>query len=194
MKKILGMLASAAVVVAVTAFAPTSSVVAQEDVAKEPGPLVSIGEDIWTQGISCWDCHGNMANARPEDPRSPVGANIRESIMTTEQIAEVIRCGRPGTTMPFFGRNAYTGANSCFGLTLEDLGASAPYQGRETLNTRQIDALAQFISYQFVGEGVVTQENCHALFGANASSCNRWPTEAEVAAEAEAAPAEAGGM
>lgn len=182
MKKLLGALVPATAAAAFFVFGPATATMAQ-DAEKEPGPLAGIGEDMWTQGISCWDCHGNMANARPEDPRSPVGANIREATMTVEQLVEVIRCGRPGTTMPYFGRNAYEGDNSCFGVTLADLGDAAPYKGRETLNTRQIDALAQFIAYEFVGEGPVTQENCRALFGEGASSCNRWPTEAELAAE-----------
>jgi hypothetical protein len=142
----------------------------------EPGPLVSIGEDLWRSGISCWNCHGNLASGDPEDPRSPRGANLRESALTVEQLAEVIRCGRPGTAMPSFGRNPYAGQNPCYGLTAEQIGAQLPPVGDPTLNARQTDALAQFIAFRFAGKGPVTREECREFFGENASTCARWPT------------------
>lgn len=186
MKTFVKALVPAAAALAIVATWSSGTVVAQDamEEEREPGPLVGIGEDIWRSGLSCWDCHGNMANGRNEDPRSPQGADLRTMLLNTEQIAQVIRCGRPGTPMPFFGRNAYEGDNACFGVTLEALGDQAPPIGDETLNTRQIDALSQFITFQFVGAGPVTQENCRAFFGEDASSCDRWPTEAELAAEA----------
>lgn len=146
----------------------------------EPGPLAEIGEGLWRAAPSCWDCHGNMGNGRQEDPRSPIGADFREMALSVEQVAEVIRCGRPGTPMPSFGRKPYEGRNPCYGTTAEDLGDAVPPTGTETLNARQIDALAQFIVYQFEGRGPATQEECHAFYGADASSCKRWPTAAEA--------------
>lgn len=168
---------------------PTAPVMAQEE-ERVPGPLAGIGEDFWRAQPTCWDCHGNMANGRNEDPRSPAGANLRESLMDVATLALVIRCGLPGTPMPYFGgQRAYTDdpATSCYGTTLETLGAQAPPEGGESMNTRQIDGLAQFLIYQVAGKGPVTKEECVAFYGPTASSCNRWPTEAEVAAEAAAA-------
>ena len=181
MEPILRVLLPAGLMVLGSLMLSTSAAIAQEP-ERVPGPLVGIGEDIWRSGLSCWDCHGNMGNGRNEDPRSPKGFNFRETILTVEQIAEVIRCGRIGTPMPFFGRNAYTGENSCFGLNAADLGAQMPPEGLPTLNARQTDGLSQFIWYYFGGKGPATFEECIAFYGANASSCNRWPTEAELAA------------
>lgn len=153
-----------------------------EDAPKEPGKLVSMGKQMWTRGISCWDCHGNMANGAQEDPRSPVGANLRETTLTVEDIAEVIRCGRPGTAMPYFGKDPYSGGDACYGMNGDALRASGLPPGKETLNKRQIEALSQFIVFTFQGSGPTTQENCHELYGADASSCKRWPTAAELPA------------
>lgn len=183
MKSITRCLTAAALAVVVAVAAPTGPVIGQDE-EKEPGPLVGIGEDVWRTATACWDCHGNMGNGRNEDPRSPQGADFRVSLLTVEQFAQVIRCGRPGTPMPFFDRRAYEGDNACFGVTLEALGDQAPPIGNPFFSSRQIDALAQFIWYYFAGRGPVTQEECFAFFGENASSCRRWPTEAEVAAEA----------
>jgi hypothetical protein len=52
------------------------------------------------------------------------------------------------------------------------------------MSPRQIDALAQFIDYRFKGRGEATYEECIEFFGANAATCGRWPTRAEVAAGA----------
>ncbi|MCW5697994.1 MAG: hypothetical protein KIS96_14835 [Bauldia sp.] len=196
MKAILRTLIPVAAIVAALFSIPSTTVVAQD---AEPGPLASIGEDLWRQASRCWDCHGNMGNGMNEDPRSPKGADFRRTMLTWEQIAEVIKCGRPGTPMPYFFRNAYEGANPCYGVTIADLGAAAPPAGAPQYNQRQIDALAQFIHYEYVGRGPATQEECREFFGDSASSCNRWPTRAEVEAAAdaegedEAAGAEHGG-
>ena len=176
-----------AIAATMTMLTTTGHVVAQDE--REPGPLVGIGEDIWRgQSVEggCWSCHGNMANGRNEDPRSPQGADLRESLMDVETLAQVIRCGLPGTPMPYFGgRNAYTEReDSCYGTTAEALGELLPPEGALSFNARQIDALAQFIHYQYVGRGPATFEECIAFYGENASSCNRWPTEAELAAGA----------
>ena len=174
----------AALAVLAALFLSASPTVAQVE-ERVPGPLAGIGEDIWRSQPSCWLCHGNMANGRNEDPRSPQGANFRESLMDVELLKTVIRCGLPGTPMPYFGgRNTYVGDNACYGTTAEALGDLLPPQGAESYNTRQIDALAQFIFFQFVGKGPATFEECVAFYGAAASSCNRWPTEAELAAAA----------
>jgi hypothetical protein len=191
MKGIHRLLLPAAFAVVASILAPSGSLMAQEE--RVPGPLVGIGEDIWRGPAPCWDCHGNMANGRNEDPRSPQGANLRESLMDVATLALVIRCGLPGTPMPYFGgTNAYAGNNPCYGATAEAMGAQLPPQGAANYNTRQIDALAQFIYYQFVGKGPVTREECVAFYGAAASSCNRWPTQAELDAAAPAAPAAGG--
>ncbi|MCW5698000.1 MAG: hypothetical protein KIS96_14865 [Bauldia sp.] len=183
MKRVLRALVPASAALLVLLSANSTSVVAQEPAA-EPGPLFAIGEDMWRASSgSCWQCHGNMGNGRPEMRDRPAGSDFRRTTLTVEQIAEVIRCGRPGTGMPFFGRNAYEGDNRCFGVTREELGNQAPAIGIPPMQARQIDALAQFIAYQFVGRGPATEEECLEFFGANASSCNRWPTRAELEAE-----------
>ncbi len=191
MKRVLRALVPAAAALLVVLSANSVPVVAQEPAA-EPGPLFDIGEDMWRASSgSCWQCHGNMGNGRPEMRDRPAGSDFRETTLTVEQIAEVIRCGRPGTGMPYFKRNGYAGDAPCYGVTEEQLGDATPAIGVPPLQPRQIEALAQFIAYQFVGRGPATEEECLEFFGPEASSCDRWPTRAEV--EAEAAAEEAGG-
>jgi hypothetical protein len=156
--------------------APAALQAAAQD--REPGPLVDIGRDLWRTGISCWDCHGNMATGEPEELHAPPGSNLRDSTLGVDQIVEVIRCGRPGTAMPSFGNHPYSGKNACYGLTEES--DTLPPSAGATLSARQMQALAQFIAYQFEGRGPATKEECIAFFGDSASSCNRWPARADV--------------
>ncbi len=145
--------------------------------AAEPGPLAAIGADLWKQGTNCADCHGIMGNGRAEDPRSPNGANFWATTLDAELIADVIRCGLPGTGMPYFVRTAYQGQNPCYGTTLEGLGNQAPVAGTPQLNARQTQALAQFILWKFAGKGEPTREACIELWGEAASSCSRYPSK-----------------
>jgi len=158
------------------AFLAFGSAQALAQAAAEPGPLAAIGADLWRQGTNCSECHGIMGNGVAEDPRSPTGANFRVTTLDAELLAEIIRCGLPGTGMPYFVRTAYSGQNPCYGTTLEALGAQAPASGTPQLNARQSQALAQFILWQFAGKGEATREECLELWGEGASSCARYPS------------------
>ena len=63
---------------------------------------------------------------------------------------EVIACGRPGTEMPHFDRDAYVSRN-CYGLTPEKLGKDMPPDPPSTsLTPREIEAVVDYIIRVFV--------------------------------------------
>ncbi len=157
------------------AFLAYGPVPASAQAPGEPGPLAAIGADLWKQGTNCSECHGIMGNGVAEDPRSPAGANFRETTLDAALIADIIRCGLPGTGMPYFVRNAYAGQNPCYGTTLEALGTQAPPSGTPQVNARQSQALAQFILWKFAGKGEPTREECLELWGEGATLCSRYP-------------------
>ena len=49
--------------------------------------------------------------------------SLRKTELDKRQIMETVKCGRPGTGMPYFSRDSYTsdGAPQCYGLTSKDL-------------------------------------------------------------------------
>src|SRR5436309_3020445 len=69
--------------------------------------LVDSGKRVWQGRAGCYNCHGWAGNGQ-NALNYPSGANLRETTLSAEQIAEVVRCGRPGTEMPFHERSAYT--------------------------------------------------------------------------------------
>ena len=68
---------------------------------------VSFGQRLFQDKADCQYCHGVNGDGRG-DPRSPgQAADLHKTILNREQVIEVIACGRPGTEMPHFDRDAY---------------------------------------------------------------------------------------
>jgi len=63
---------------------------------------VSFGDRLFREKADCQFCHGADGDGRG-DPRSPgQAANLHATILTRDQLIEVIACGRPGSEMPHF--------------------------------------------------------------------------------------------
>jgi hypothetical protein len=134
----------------------------------------NFGRSVWLSQANCADCHGWLGNGVNEDPRSPKGANLRETVLDAAQLVEVIMCGRPGTGMPHFDPRAYTD-DRCYGLTAAQIGDAIPPAGAQELTARHARGLAAFILAEFVGKGEVTNQECVALLGADSQNCNKYP-------------------
>jgi len=85
-------------------------------------------------------------------------------------MAEVVKCGRPHTGMPYHDRFAYTDKR-CYGLTREDLGDDMPQAGNEFLQPREIDAVVKYLFAKAVGRGESTYEECVDFWGADTREC-----------------------
>jgi cytochrome c553 len=130
-----------------------------------------MGRNVWLALANCSDCHGWSGNGIPDEPRSSKGANLRETNLNQEQLAEVILCGRPVTAMPHYDPRAYTD-DRCYGLTAVDLGGDKPPKADVALVRRHAVALAMFILEEFAGKGPATLEECMALMGENSIRCD----------------------
>ena len=159
-----------------------------------PEDQVRLGYTVWKDKVWCGQCHGWSGNGLPDDPRSPVGANLREIVRTPEQIATAIRCGIPGTEMPAFDALAYTDTR-CYNATREQLGAMTPPNHGITLIRREVDAVVAYLFTTVIGRGPFTDEDCRNYFGATATLCDTIRAGGTPApAGAPAAPAAPGVM
>lgn len=149
--------------------------------AQQNPALVTLGTQIWKDTLPCRNCHGSFGNGVQDIAQEPQGANLRETGLDAETMAMIIRCGLPGTEMPYFDTRAYTD-DRCYGMTREQAGASIPPAGSPPISPRQLQGVIAFIMEEFVGKGPVTREECRAFWGEEASSCGKYPTAAEVAA------------
>jgi len=142
---------------------------------------VALGKAVVDEKIKCGLCHGWAFNGLADDPRSPAGPSLRSTILTREQLIEVIKCSRPGSLMPYFDARAYKD-DRCYGVTAEDLGEDVPPFRGTALIGRQIEAVVDYLEANVIGRGAVTFEECVEHFG-GPSGCDRYPTAAEIAAE-----------
>ena len=140
-----------------------------------------LGADAW-QSAACKQCHGWAGDGVPEDNQQD-GVSLRETLLTAEFLIETIRCGRPGTGMPSFRRNAWTEIIPCYGLTQPPEGAFAPAI-ESPIGDRTINNLVAFILRDFAGQGPVSREYCWLRVGPDSTRCDGYPTEAEIAAAA----------
>jgi len=77
--------------------------------------------------------------------------------------------------MPHFDRFAYTDKR-CYDMTAEDLGDQVPDRGTVTLQTYEIDAVADYVAYKVKGTGPITRTECSEFFSGGADArCAQYP-------------------
>ena len=147
---------------------------------------LSFGKRVWGQGkANCPRCHAwSGLGGVGEDERAPNGANLRDTFFDRDMLEEVIKCGLPGTEMPFFSRRAWEGDNKCFGMTAKEAGNLKPFMGERNLIQREIDALLDYMYAKVIGRGEISVEECEDYFSPGARRCQApfYRTEEEIAA------------
>jgi mono/diheme cytochrome c family protein len=126
--------------------------------------------------MGCHKWHGHGGGGYGGDALS-----LRKTELTREQIIEVIRCGRPGTGMPFHLRGAYD-AEPCYDLKREQLAGTMPPEAASFLRPREIDAVADYVIAHVKGKGEPTFADCVAFFGEGSKVCETYKKAAVVPA------------
>src|SRR6202165_1163404 len=143
MSSITALIAVAAVAVALSA---PGAALGQS--AASPNPA-DAGKAVSTRA-NCFGCHkwhGNGGGGYGGDALS-----LRKTELTREQIIEVVRCGRPGTGMPFHLRGAYD-AEPCYHLKREQLTGMMPPEAVSFLRPGEIDAVSDYVIAHVKGKG-----------------------------------------
>ena len=115
------------------------------------------------------NCHGWPGDGvSGRNPRSPAaGANLRESGLDAQGLYDVIRCGLPGTQMPYHDQASYKD-DRCFGMLLADYDAAgAPIKGKTMREAQMVDLIAYLQKYM-IGKGKPTYEECALYFETSA--------------------------
>jgi hypothetical protein len=137
----------------------------------------SFGRRIFQDKAQCVFCHGWAGDGAGAPQSSGGAANLRETMLTREQLIEVISCGRPGTAMPRFDDQAYTEKRCYGGLTEATLGQDLPsLPPGSLLQQREIEALADFLEAKIINRGPATRDECLEAFGERAANtCAQYP-------------------
>ena len=87
-------------------------------------------------GCHSWDGKGGGHGA---------AVSLRNTELTINEIINVIKCGRPGTGMPYFLKKAYI-EEKCYDTTFEDYDESnRPVNSQKFLSSKQIEAVSIFV-------------------------------------------------
>jgi hypothetical protein len=127
--------------------------------------------------MGCHKWHGNGGGGYGGDALS-----LRRSELTREQMIEVVRCGRPGTGMPYHDRDAYDGGG-CYGLTRESVGDTIPPAAANFLRMADIEAVVDYVFAHIKSKGEPTYADCIEFFGSQSRMCHIYETQAAPAAE-----------
>jgi hypothetical protein len=100
--------------------------------------------------------------------------SLRKTELDKPQIMETVRCGRPGTGMPYFSRDSYPSdsAPQCYGLTSKDLETTHVAQANVFLRPEEIDAVADYVIGFIKGKGDPNLADCVAFFGGDSKACD----------------------
>ena len=149
----------------------TPTPVAQAEEVELDEALLVAGLEVFKEA-GCRGCHGWAANGVREGP-NPEGPSLRETLLPIEAIRLTVACGRPGTVMPYFWRDAYRrDSTECYGQTAADLGDLAPIRGNVRFDDEELDALAYYLANYVKGQGEITFEECEFYFGVGNARCD----------------------
>ena len=101
------------------------------------------------------------------------GVSLRTTELDRESIVEIIKCGKPGSGMPYFYRKSYI-KEKCYDTLLEDYEGEdiRPISSKKFINDRQIQALADFIIINFKNKKL-TKDYCEKFFEIGSKVCSK---------------------
>ena len=119
---------------------------------------------------NCMGCHKWHGDGGPGYGGAAI--SLRRTQLSRDEILTVIRCGRPGTNMPYFDKRAYD-SMACYGFSHDDFSEASdtrPLIGKKFLNERQLNAVADFIVAE-LKDKPVTKDYCEKYFGGPTRQC-----------------------
>jgi mono/diheme cytochrome c family protein len=150
---------------ALTACFISATVLAQPATAPDP---TDAGKAVYKRAncMGCHKWHGNGGGGYGGDALS-----LRGTELTREQITETVGCGRPGTGMPFFLREAYD-TIECYRSHRADMAGHLPPEANIFLRPADIDAVADYVISHIKGKGEPSYAECISFFSAGSKVCN----------------------
>ena len=140
--------------------------------ATDPAALIGDperGKIVFQRVGYCVNCHGWAGDG--QSGRNPLShaaaANLRESQLDKEGLIEVIKCGIPGSKMPYHDGAAYRD-DRCYGMVMADFDpGSEPVRGK-TFRDKELANLVAYLQTHMIGLGKPNYAECADYFGTSA--------------------------
>jgi len=123
------------------------------------------GRRVYQRVGVCVNCHGWPGDgATGLNPMVHVaGPNLRQTQMDAQALYDTIRCGIPGTQMPYHDQASYKD-DRCNGMLMSDFAADQqPVRGKTFGENQMVDLIAYLEKY-VIGKGKPTYEECALYF------------------------------
>jgi mono/diheme cytochrome c family protein len=148
----------------------SDSALAQAATARDP---TDAGKTIFKRAncVGCHKWHGNGGGGYGGDALS-----LRRTELSREQITETVSCGRPGTGMPYFMREAYDELE-CYGNHRADMVGHMPPEANIFLRPADIEAVADYVIAHIKGKGEPNYADCIQFFSEGSKVCNIYKDE-----------------
>lgn len=129
------------------------------------------GKRVFQKIGLCISCHGWDGNGTGKNSRSEgAAALLRDTSMDAEALISVVRCGIPGTPMPY-RLPGLQEAGLCNGQVMADFDeAGAPRKGH-TFKEADIVNVVAYIEAKLKGYGKATLADCEEAFQPGAGFC-----------------------
>jgi len=148
----------------------SDTALAQATIARDP---TDAGKAIFKRAncMGCHKWHGNGGGGYGGDALS-----LRRTELSREQITETVSCGRPGTGMPYFMREAYDELE-CYGNHRADMTGHMPPEANIFLRPADIEAVADYVIAHIKGKGEPSYADCIQFFSEGSKVCNIYKDE-----------------
>jgi mono/diheme cytochrome c family protein len=145
-----------------------SAVSAQQARAQEGQPSarsISYGKEVYRTGncIGCHKWHGNGGGGY-----GGLALSLRATTLDRNALVEIVRCGRPGTHMPYHDMKAWE-EGRCFGGAKQgDFDPKVFPSFGVSLTEREMQSVVDYVMATLQGKGEPTREECLAFWGSSA--------------------------
>ncbi|MCK1641452.1 c-type cytochrome [Bradyrhizobium sp. 157] len=140
----------------------------QGQVIKGAHRTLNEGQRIYEKAncVGCHKWHGDGGGGY-----GGAALSLRTTQLTRDQIVEVVHCGRPGTGMPHFNRDAYKDYGCYSGVTAQDLGKDLPLDAPAFLRPKEIETVVDYVLKHIKGKGQTSYQDCVDYFGEGSRAC-----------------------
>jgi mono/diheme cytochrome c family protein len=130
-------------------------------------PAAADGKVIYEKAncVGCHKWHGGGGGGY-----GGAALSLRATHLDRDQLIEVVRCGRPGTRMPFHDKNAWS-SGRCYGIDPKTLGNDMPPATPEFLTPEEIASVVDYVVAHQKGKGAPIRADCVAFWGEGAREC-----------------------
>ena len=134
---------------------------------------LAYGKEVYRTGncIGCHKWHGHGGGGYGGDALS-----LRATTLDRQGAVDVIRCGRPGTHMPYHDTKAWDEGRCYGGAKRTDLPSEVFPSFGVSLTERELQAVTDYMMVVLKGKGEPTREECLAFWGKDSERvCKPYP-------------------